>query len=332
MRPLPSRFPSRLLNATMLTLWAAILQTGSAVGADIEEYLNTPVWYLEYEVSFKAEHQSSETNAIGTFATSISFDRAFSANWPLDLWSQGPSPVLGASFLSGAADGSMPSPEDQMAFAQNLMSRMERASNWTSSGGALTTDENATEEEAAAAMESGMKAAMGPGRIEYLRVDVGKDLVNEMGEHYEMTSRTTRKGSGTVLPGGGQGAIFEIDADSQTYTLVLPVGFNEMQALMTVEKSSRTVVPGQDPIETHQSEEIGLGLFPQDLTIDDPTNIQAAMALIRGKIDPAGGTISGERTMAAHYTDNPQIVVAGTLTFRYTLGTTPPLKSKDTEK
>ena len=149
-------------------------------------------------------------------------------------------------------------------------------------------------------------------------------LINEMGDRYDQTTRTTRKGTGMVWPGGGQGITFEIDGVSNTFQLVLPQSFHEMTAKMQqnviVEQGSN----GAMHVQSQDSSELGLAFYPKELTIDDPENMKAGMALIRGTIDPASGRIAGESSMAAHYNDDGVLAVAGTLTFRYTLSLTPP--------
>jgi hypothetical protein len=328
MRSCSKRLSTILLAATMLTCVAATVQVAPAFGSDFETYLAAPVWYLEFEVGFKTSSADTTRNGAATIATSISMDRSFSAMWPLDVRLDGPSTVLNASYLSGAADGKVPSAAEQMKALQGRMARMSTAANWMSGGGAMSLGEDATFEESQAAAKAAMDAAMGPVRMDYLRVDVGTDFFNELGERYDMTVRTTRKGSGSVYPGGGQSITFEIDAAAKKYALVLPMSFNDMGATMTRETLRSIQSKGGAPDETRDSTEQGFGSFPSDLTVDEPANMQAAMVIVRGDVDPASGTIAGERSMGAHYTEGDGKPVAGTLTLRYKLSMTRPAGPK----
>jgi len=79
-------------------------------------------------------------------------------------------------------------------------------------------------------------------------------------------------------------------------------------------------------VVSQDTSEFGLAFYPRELAIDDPKNMQAGMAIVRGDIDPASEKITGERSMAAHYNEDGVLSVAGTLTFRYTLSMTRPTK------
>ena len=320
-----------LLNRPIEVLLLAILGVFSAVhvwsapaaAADLQQWLSTPIWYAQFEVEFKVAHKDTAIVEGATRITQIDMNRTFSAMWPVDIRSDGPSVVLGSSMLSGGADGSKPSLADQQKMMEGIFARMNTAANWMSSGGALAVDPDASFEESQAATEAGMKAAMGPARLEYLRVDIGLGLVNEMGDKYEMITRTTRTGSGQVLAGGGQGITFEIDAAAKNYALVLPIGFNDMGTMMKIVRTTQIGINVPKPDITKDSSEVGLELYPSNVELDDLKNLQAGMAIIRGEIDPTASKITGERTMGAHYDDGNKLV-HGRITFRYTLTTTPP--------
>lgn len=315
--------PAGLLG-TLLSF--AFVPSGAPRAATAAKLLDVPIWYLEFHVTYKATHEGPFIDARGNFTTSISMERSFAASWPLDLRNQGPSPVLGATFLHAASDGAMPSIEEQMQSTQALLARMETAANWMSSGGALAVDLDATPEEAEVAAKAGMDAAMGPAKLAYSRVDVGKGLLNELGQAYDLTTTKSCAGEGLMLPGGGQGITFEIAADSNRYLLTIPCGFSGLTNPITVTETSRSSMPGETPIETNQTSQVGSYLLPQAV-FDDPGQLLAGMALVRGEIDPAKDVISGEVTIPAHYPEMPQIVVKGTFTIRYTLSPRPPTKS-----
>ena len=173
---------------------------------------------------------------------------------------------------------------------------------------------------------------MGPGRLDYLRTDSGWNLINEMGEQYDQTIRSSRIGQGTVWPGSGQSITFEIDGVSKKYQLVLPQSFHDMTAKLCQKVKTEQGSNGEMRVISEDSTEFGLAFYPKGLQIDDPKNLQAGMAVVRGDIDLASGIIVGERTLAAHYEDDGLLSVPGTLTFRYKLSMTPPAKSPATGK
>ena len=319
--------PNRPMRAFLPVIWGifAALQIASApaAAADLQQWLSTPIWYAQFEVEFRVAHKDTAVVEGVTRITHIDMDRTFSAMWPVDIRSDGPSMVLGTSMLSGGADGSKPSLADQQKMMEGIFARMNTAANWMSSGGALAVDPDASFEESQAATEAGMKAAMGPARLEYLRVDIGLGCVNEMGDKFDMITRTTHTGSGQVLAGGGQGITFEIDAAAKTYALILPIGFNDMGTMMKIVTTTQIGIDVPKPDITKDSSEVGLGLYPSNVELDDLKNLQAGMAIIRGDIDPTATKITGERTMGAHFDDGNKLV-HGMMTFRYTLTTTPP--------
>lgn len=310
--------------ALLLSLVLCVSHVTIVTGTDMETFLGAPVWYLDFEVSFKVRFTDSTQDGPTKNKTTISVDRVYSASWPLDIRMDGLSQVLNSSALAGGADGSVPTMAEQQRMMEEMMARMNNAANWMSSGGAANIPDNATDEEMQAATEAGMNAAMGPGSFEYLRIDSGWNLVNEMGERFDQTIRTIQAGQGTVWPGGGMSITFEIDGVSKKYQLVIPQGFNDMHAKMRQKVVMEQGHFGQMHVASRDSSELGLAFYPKDLTIDDPKSMQAGMALMRGDVDLASGKVVGERTIAAHYIDNGVTSVPGTLTFRYTLSMTKP--------
>ena len=108
MRPLQNRSSGVLLKAAMLVELAAVLAAAPLAGTDLQQYLNAPAWYLESEVSFNARYADATQSGVTETKSTISLDRVFSAMWPLDLRTDGLSPVLGPPSLSNSADSSVP--------------------------------------------------------------------------------------------------------------------------------------------------------------------------------------------------------------------------------
>jgi hypothetical protein len=281
----------------------------------IDEFLQAPIWYVDFEVILKAKLDSSSTKGNSTHTVHIFLERKFSANWPIDMRQDGPSMILGMDALSGGGAGTKQTQDDATKMMQDMMARMGTSANWTSTAGALDGDTDA-----------GMKAAMGPATLDYLRVDTSTNVLDEMNMLNDIFVRETRKGSGPVLPGGGQGIIFEIDGPTKKYTLQLPHGFNDMNTSLIHETQTIVDPKSGDPITTNKKEEVGLRLFPGMLDIVDSTNLQGGLVTVKGDVDPSTGKISGERTIAIRYDDKSPLTVPGTLTFKYTLTMTKPAK------
>ncbi len=310
-----------LLVTAVISIPAAVV-----TGATIQDFLKAPKWYVQYDVTFKVAHTGTGTNNGATTKTNITMNRSFSATCVLDMRMDGPSTVLNLSALSGTGDGSTASVADQMKFQQDLMARMETAANWMGSGGMLSFDENLSDEGQQAAMAAAMLARLGPGSMDYVRIDSSWGLVNEMGTPYTLAVRTTWNGNGMVLPGGGVDPLFEIDAPSATFTLSLPPSFGEMESKMKrLTTRTFTDTNWKNPDVQRDSIEVGMNLFPSNITIDDPKNLQAGAIVIRGAVNPSSGKIAGEHSVAGHYTD-ADATVPGTFVIHYSLSLTPPAK------
>jgi hypothetical protein len=310
----------------LLATVAVLGSVGVQAANTIQDFLSAPKWYVQYDMTFKVAHTGTGTNNGATTKTHITMNRTFSATCVLDMRMDGPSTVLNSSVLSGSADGSTPTVAEQMKHAQELMARMETTANWMSGGGLLSIDENASDADQQAALAAAMQARYGPATMEYVRIDSTWGLVNETGTGLNRSIRTTWTGNGMVFPGGGVDPLLEVDAPSGTYTLTLPYSFNAMEAMIKSQVTTIFTDPNWTNPDVHRdSSETGMGNFPSDIAADDPKNIQAAMILIRGSVNPASGKISGEHSVAAHYTE-ATTPVPGTLTMHYTLSLTPPVK------
>jgi hypothetical protein len=306
----------RLISLLSFCLTSLIFVSANA--ADVQTLLKTPVWYLNYDVSFTASYDTTRpARNGGTERVTITVSRSFSSQEMLDMRGDGPS--VYSSMV--AADGKAAAPD-----MQAVLANMESAANWMV--GPANYADDATDEEMNAANDARMKVPIGPAKLDYLRIDVCDNCPDEMGTLNKVTRRTTKTSSGNVHPMGSLPLTLEINGKTKKYTLFLTPAYTDMGTMLkweTVQVAEAKT--GGAPVETRQSGEVGLSLAPStNPTINDPNQTGMAMILVKGEIDPVLDKISGERTMPASYQDD-QETVNGTLTVHFTLSTTPPAKS-----
>ena len=304
-----------LLNAAVTAL--AVFTT-PAVASTLEDFLNAPVWYLQYEVTFTSACQGTDNGAFGQTTFTSNLESGFSGTDVFNLRSGGPGPIAQGEMM-GTSDGSRPSAADAQRMTTQMMSLMDHTANWMAGGPAM--DPNATDADIAAATEPRC-----PAHIDYTRVDTGKDLVNEVGSKFDWTRTTTIQGSGMVLAGGMGVTLLEMDTAKQTYALQLPLAFNAMMASATRTTVDVTSSKGTAPNETRDSNDMPINQYPSTIDLDQPQKGAAqGGVLIRGALDPSSGKISGEQTFAAHYTEG-SASAPGTYRVKYTLTLTKPQK------
>jgi hypothetical protein len=311
-----------MMQSVLLLLFLPSAAAGQDAASGAREYMDAPVWYLHYDVSFTATRDDTRklevTTQLGpqTLTTDMSMDLRFSNSVALDNRMDGP--VLSTADQELEISPGMTQAQ-QLAAMEKMMSSMDHTANWTEKPPEMGDD-------LAAAMQQRMEESAVPAYLEYHRVAVQGGLLNEFNRHYDMTTFTTWKGEGMVSPSAG--TIFEVDAAAGEYLLTLPFGFQDMNTEMDtvkVEEVTQTAEPGDTPLETGRMNS-GRSLEPpDDFGLLDPKLQMDDMALIHGKLQPGAGKISGERSFQAHFTDQGE-TDTGTLTFRYTLATTPPPK------
>ena len=304
------------MRLTALAFVAVVAPVVPAVASTLEEFLNAPVWYLEYEVSLTSAYQGSYEDGKMSFTSNL--ERVFSGAEVLNLRSAGPGPLSMTQMMASPSDGSTPSVADQQKATMKMLSAMDHTANWLVAGAGL--EENAPDPTA------GIAGSVAATRIDYTRVDTGRDLVDDMGTQFDLKRTTTIKGTGQTQAGGFGSVIFEMDTAEKSYTLTLPIGFNPLEATATREMVEVTQIEGAAPTEVRESGEISIGQYPDGLALDDATaGGMAGAALIRGVLDASTGKISGEQSFQAHYPDRNE-TAPGTLVFKYTLTMTPPKK------
>jgi hypothetical protein len=297
-------------TVAILALTIAVCAS-SAQAQAIDDWLNAEAWDVEFEVTYKSSTKgtlkSEAVSAVGSFTYTLDVEQSFSGKVPLDLRSPGASLSLTRLALAGGT----PDPEA----TTNLIMKTDQMSSWMQGGPAF--DDDGTADEQVAAMTAHLNALKGPGKVQYVRVDVGKGLVNEMGSKYDVTIRETRIGSGKVGP-GSESIMFEIDAETGKYLLSLPYAFRDdsMTSLQhkTVTQSTMDGVVSTDSTMRQTSMDYGIGR----LVIEEPGLPVGQMPYLEGPVDPAAGKIVGERTIKASFVDRIENV-PGTLTIRYTV-------------
>jgi hypothetical protein len=312
-------FAATINRSIALTLAALASPVAPALASTADEFLNAPVWYLRYEVTFTSSRQGSYEHVPGEMISFTStLERVFSAQEVLNLRSGGPGPISMVA-MAGVSDGSTPSVAEAQRMSMEMMALMDHTANWLAGGPAM--DENATDAEIAAATEP-----TSPARVDYKRVDTGRNLTDEMGGKFDLTATTTVKGSGMVLAGGFGTTVLEMDTARKAYVLVLPYGFNAMMARATEETVTITTAQGSPPNETRQTNDVPIDRYPPELKLDEPQKGGSeGGVLIRGVLDPSTGKISGEQSFMAHYKERNE-TAPGTLVVKYTLTMTKPTK------
>jgi len=285
----------------------------SIIAADLQTSLKAPVWYLNYDVTFKASYDSTTRTINGPEHVTISVTQSFSSQEMLDMRSDGPS-----VYSSMVAGNSVAAPD-----MQAVLANMENAGNWMP-GPAMTAD-NATDDEISAANDARMKMPIGPAKLEYLRVVVLDSFPDEMGVLHKITRRTTNNRTGDVHPRGSTPFTLEINAKEKKYSLFLTHGFSDLGTPIKWETHELVETKGEAPVETHKSGENSAATVLNGFQIDDPKQVALGMIYIKGDLDPLLDKISGERIISASYQDANERV-SGTLAVRYTLSMTKPTK------
>jgi len=314
------RFAAVQSSALGMVLAVSAVLPAVASAASAQEFLNAPVWYLEYEVSFTSRNQGTFQGGWGPMSFTSSLERVFSGWDKLNLRSQGPGPLAMRDLTQGYESGKTPSVAEAQELSMKMLAQMDHTANWMVGGAAM--DENATDADIAA-----QSTPRHPFRIDYKRVDAGTDLVDELGEKFDEKTTTTIQGSGKVLAGGMGAILFEMDTSTNSYALTLPFIFNAQSATAKSESVDILQVKGKPPEETRKTAEVPFDLFPGGLAVDDAPegSPQTGGVLLRGKLDPSTGKIAGERSFKAHY-DDRNVKTPGTMVFKYTLAMTPPKK------
>ena len=304
----------------LMIVLTMLLTLPALAGADAaQDFLNTPVWYLSYEVSFKSTSQGNypvgDGGAVVTYTASL--DRVFTHSQVLNLRSEGPG-ALGMMAMATPQNGQKMSAADAQKYSMDLMARMGSTANWIVGGSAMNADESESE----AAVQADLDAMIGDLRIQYQRNEKGENFMDEVGSKYSLRRSKTVNGTAQGAGGGFGSMSLDVDTSTKTYLLSLSLGGGAQGLACDVVEV--VTYAGQAPQEKKETDKT-----PADftaLTLDDagPTPMQGGV-VVSGTLDPASGKIVGENKYRGHYHDGT-VDAPGTVIIKYTLSPTPPPK------
>ncbi len=298
-----------------LVLASALIAPGSTLAATAQDFLDAPVWYVHYEVTFVSNYTVPTSSMHGPMTSTTTFTRVLTGTDKLNLRSQGPGAIGMAELTEGM--GKSPSMAESQKMTMKMMSMMDVRANWMVGGDAV--DGGSSE-------NSGLVTA-GTVSVDYTCVATGKDLVNETGSKYDLTVTSTVKGSGPVQSGGMGVSVLELDTSDNSFAVTLPFACGAQGPGAKMQIVSVAQGKGGSPDESRSERDVRFDTFPADITLDSaPKGSAQGGVLLRGTFDPATGKIAGEQSFPAHWNDNTVTPAPATLTFRYTLTTTPPAK------
>ena len=314
-----SRFGFAPIRLLALVLAATAVAPTVTVAATAAEFLNAPVWYAQYDVTFTSNYQGTNQTQVGPVSFTSSLVVVYSGLDKLNLRSQGPGAIGMQSLTAGV--GKNPSAADAQAMTTKMMAMMDNTANWMF-GGATADNPNATDAEIVA---SGIP--MGTCRVDYTRIDTGTGLDDGAGSVYDSKTTRTMKGSGPVQIGGMGVVTFEMSTADNSYALILPFVCNAQGAGTKTVTVYFVQSKGQPGEETRTENDTAFDQNPTGVALDNPPKgSPEGGVLLRGTFDPATGKIVGEQSFPAHFDDLSATTGPGTLKFKYTLTTTPPAK------
>ena len=304
--------------APMLSLAAALAFAPAARAQH-----DVPVWYLDYEVTMKANHTAATTTFGGQpSSTTWTFERVFASSAKLDMRNEGS--VIGATQAAVADPDKFKNmtQAEMMQYSQDMLAAMQYTANWMP--GPLDVGDGQD------AMANHMQSEAAPVRFSYQSITTAKNLVNEMGEKFDMTTTVNAVASEGKLYLGDQYK-FELNTQSKKYWLLLPYTGQDVDPAagkVTSETVEKIRMAGSDRWEEKRStRDVEADWLPANIKIDKTGESTMGDApLIVGTL--AGpGQITGVKTFNASFPD-AQVNVPLTITFKYTLSPNPPAKKK----
>jgi hypothetical protein len=298
--------------ANVATVIACTLVPLGAV-ADVQTMLNAPAWQLDYEVTFKSEHEGSGQSLHGPVTYFSSLQGTFNAAVLFNLRNAGAGGVSMSKAAVGTNDSALSTAEQQQRI-MDLVMRTETMANWMPTPPIPGDDEPFEEQQAA--MLAYMEAQKATAHVDCHFKTVGVNLFNETGSEYDLVSRRTLSGSGKVVVAFNLS--FELDAQSHHYLLTLAHEFKDEAEGQALQVTIDTVTFKGDPPAETKTEQVAKLDLASSILIDDPKMQFGQILLIEGDFDPASEKITGERTIPAYYL-SADTKVPGTLLVKYTL-------------
>lgn len=304
----------------MKHVFAPALMISLAYATTAVAQRDVPVWYVQYEVTMKANHTITENAAGGgTLTTTWSLDRSFSATTKLDMRNEGSVIATTQSATADPEKFKNMSQAEMMKYSQDMLEAMQYQANWMPGAPELGDGQDA--------MLNLMRARSVPLRFTYKVTRIGKGLVDEMGTKFD--SESIRSGSvsdGMIDPGDQQK--FELNTKTKKYWLLIPHSGQAVDApkrSLKWETVDKTRSDGQSAWqEERKTDDAEADWLPNAFAFDGPGFGSAP--LIEGTL-AVTDNITGEQSFAAHFTDGPTTVPV-TVKFRYTVSSTPPAPAK----
>ena len=302
--------------APLLSMVAALILASAA-----HAQFDAPVWYVQYEVIMKVDHSATGTGAMGTTTTTLRMERAFAGTAKLDMRNMGQVLSMDMSSFDAEKYKNMTTAE-QLKVSQQMMDAMQYAANWMP--GPLEVGDEPD------AMMNHMLAVSVPVRFTYDCTTTGNNLSDETGGKYDYFAQSTATASGGKAYLGDQ-IKFEMDTAKKKYWLMLPFGYTDLNAERNDVKWVRvkkyrpagTTAWGD---EERKTDDASLDTIGDQIKFDSlPANSQ--LPVIVGTLDPSATTITGEKAFAGHLAGEAIPDVPVTLTFKYTVSTTPPAEA-----
>jgi hypothetical protein len=277
--------------------------------------LEAPVWYVQYEVTMKADHTASDSRGI---TTASKLNTSFSSSAVLDM--RNPGQVLSMDY-SGMDAEKMKNMTvaEQMKISQQMMEAMQYTANWMRGPRDVGSESDA--------MMKQMLSETVPIEISFERITTGNNLPDETGGRYDSYHQTTASASGGSLYTHNDQVKFEINTASKKYWLMLPHAGQDLNTAandlkwVDVTKTRKTGATAWEN-EDRKTRETAID-FGNGFKLDPQPGGGESM-LIVGTLDPSG-KISGEKSFTGRLGVTGADVPV-TVTYQYTVTQTPPAK------
>lgn len=310
-----SPFKCFLFSGVML----AALSPGLIASSAIESQFDAPAWRVDYEIEFRSDATRPRAVPQGEMSVQTRVENRFKAAKLLDMRNAGSNLLMTRMSLASGDAGALGF--DPMSFGQMIMEASEYMANWMNSGMSLEgLDENAGYEAVNEHSMGQMRGAAVPAYLAFEEIITGRGLLHEMGDTYDLDSRSKAEATASVVPGmgGGSDVMLELDKRNGKYSLTLPLSYaNVDMAMLDVVTDEHVTPRGQAAWDHQKTERLDFVSIPR-IAVADPRFLLGPMFIIEGQWNGGTASISGEHSIAAHHRIG-QEDLPGTLLVRYTL-------------
>jgi lipoprotein-anchoring transpeptidase ErfK/SrfK len=305
-------FAAILLSFVAGSAWA---QAPATVSPEFKRLLDADAWQLDYQITFKATSSGAGKGLMGPLSYQTALNFAATETLPIESRSQGASLSMQKVMRNAAGPGLQKALMDIVMQGDNIASWMV-----VDSALAALGDDVTAEKLQAYAVAAGKKS-IGTMTVDYTRESRGDKLVNELGDPFKQTIRTTRRGTGGVALSSQQ-ITLEVNGATKRLLVTLPLTLPTVtDATLTEEIVTTTELPpGSKPTEERSTSMRPLGGFPGQLKATEAALAfgDGGAVMIDDPIVLQGGKISGQHTTTATYKENNE-PISGTLVVKYTL-------------